>query len=102
MLIRPVGDDGIISWEIRLDVLIMSDYEVSIWESTTFIRDYNLLGLVNSKQVVKETHTLMISSFYIIFESLINYKKREWNEMDYSEISVYRFGLTFFFFLISY
>ena len=31
MLIRPVRDDGIISWEIRLDVLIMSDYEVSIF-----------------------------------------------------------------------
>ena len=42
---------------------------------------------MNSKQVVKETHTLIISSFYIIFESLINYKKGEWNEMDYSEIS---------------
>ena len=46
MLIRPVRDDGIISWEIRLDVLIMSDYEVSIFvmdslEIKSFLRIYD-------------------------------------------------------------
>ena len=46
ILIRAVRDDGIISWEIRLDVLIMSDYEVSIYvmdslEIKCFLRIYD-------------------------------------------------------------